>query len=293
MDVDRDPKVATLDGAPFRKHLGIPLAITRYRGGSFRTHFHSFLELVISNGSHGHNIVAGTSYNFRPRQCFELGMFHPHRIEAVSGNVCDYYNVTFHPEILNQSAAGPHDDELLLAPFYATSPAEPHVLPQKTYARAVTVCESILAETKHLDRYSVPVVLGQFQALLALVARHRPKDRERSDPRVQRAVRIITERFDEPLETRELARMVDASPSRLAQLFRETTGSTIRHVLLRRRLTEAKRLLATTDMPITRVLHESGFNDVSYFNRTFRRDTGLTPSHYRRRIAREPAVGYR
>jgi AraC-like DNA-binding protein len=77
--------------------------------------------------------------------------------------------------------------------------------------------------------------------------------------------------------------MVGASPSRLAQIFREYTGTTVRQALLRRRLTETKRLLATSDMSVTELLHISGFNDVSYFNRTFRADTGVTPREYRRR----------
>ncbi|MFW6289291.1 MAG: helix-turn-helix transcriptional regulator, partial [Spirochaetota bacterium] len=63
---------------------------------------------------------------------------------------------------------------------------------------------------------------------------------------------------------------------------RESTGTTIREALLRRRLTEAKRLLATTSMPVTELLHAAGFNDVSYFNRCFRHDTGQTPREYRK-----------
>ena len=277
----RPPLVATLDRVPLRRSLGIPLHIAHYTGGSFQTHYHSFLELIIVNSDSGHNVIAGKRTPFRSRQVYELGMFHPHRIEGPEGGHCDYFNLTFAPEVV-LGPRPPLSNDPLLAPFYSTAPAESFRLSEQDYDRAVAVCRSLLIETAHPDRYSASIVLGQFHALLAIVARHRRADSGIVDGRVQTVLRIITERFEEPLPTHELASIVGVSSSRLAQLFREFTGTTIREALLRRRLTEAKRLLATTNLPITELLHAAGFNDVSYFNRCFRSDTGLTPRQYRK-----------
>lgn len=277
------PQVATLSGSPLYRRFGIPLHVARYQGGSYQTHYHSFLELIVVNADHGHNVIAGRRTAFRARQVYQLGMFHPHRIEAPHGAHCDYYNVTFQPEVVATArGAGQVDADPLLAPFYATTPAEPFLLPSDAYDRAAAICASLAAEIAAPDRFTPAVALGQFQALLGIIARSRRSGSAPGDPRVQAALRIISERFDEPLQTRDLAGAVGASSSRLAQLFRRHTGSTVREVVLRRRLTEAKRLLATTDLPITTALQNAGFSDVSYFNRTFRRDTGLTPRAYRR-----------
>ena len=293
-----DLRVATLAQVPLQRALGIPLHVAHYTGGSFQPHYHSHLELIIVNSDSGYNVIAGERTAFRRRQVYQLGMFHPHRIEGPPGGHCDYFNVTFAPEVV----AGPRTSvareraqsaeqesaqsaDPLLAPHYATDPARAFLLPESDYLRAVAICRSLLAEIDASDRYSASIVLGEFQALLALVARNRPHASGAVDGRVQRVLRVITERFDEPLETRELAGMVGVSPSRLAQLFRDCTGTTIRQALLRRRITEAKRLLATTDLPITSLLHACGFNDVSYFNRSFRSDTGRTPREYRQAAA--------
>ena len=48
------------------------------------------------------------------------------------------------------------------------------------------------------------------------------------------------------------------------------------------RIEEAKRLLETGDMPVDDISIEAGYEDASFFRRLFKRQTGLTPSQYRR-----------
>ena len=278
------PLITTITNAPLTVHAGIPLHVNRYRRGSYETHYHRFLEIVIANEARGANVVAGKRTEFRRGDVYRMGMFHPHRIEAQPGERCDYFNVTFLPEALSGSGAGVNE---MLHPFYSTSISKPITLDAATYKRVIASCEAIIAEIEHPDRQTAAIVLGEFRVLLGLVTRAAGPGPDNADPRVQQVLRIISERFAEPLETRELAQEVGASASRLAQLMQEYAGSTIKSALLRRRLTEAKRLLATTSTPITHVLHEAGFNDVSYFNRAFKRDTGLTPREFRNRALAE------
>ena len=280
------PEVHTLTGASLNRRLGIPLSVSHYTRGSYTTHYHRFLELMILNADGGHNVIGRRRTAFRRGQVYQLGMFHPHRVEGPDGGRCDYFNIGFQPEAVVRLSGRARDAVIadpILAPFYSTVPAEQFVLPETEHERVVSICGSLLEETTPRDRYSASIALGQFQALLGIVARHRSVADVATDGRVQTVLRTITERFDEPLQTRDLAEMVGASPSRLAQIFREYTGTTVRQALLRRRLTESKRLLATSDMHITELLHISGFNDVSYFNRAFRADAGVTPREYRRR----------
>lgn len=274
--------VTTLAGAPLQKRFGVPLHVAHYRSGSFRTHYHRFLELIVVNGDYGHNVIAGRRTPFRRGQVYRLGTFHPHRIEASPDEVCDYYNVTFLPECLSMPDRLGVDDRLL-EPFYSATPTAPIVLSDLEYERATALCRSIAHEVEQGDPFSPAIAVHLFHALLLVIARHGDAGGLQTDARVRAALRLIAERFDEPLPSREVAQAVGVSPARLAQLFRSHTGATIRQTINRRRLTEAKRLLATTDEPITTILHQSGFADVSYFNRVFRADTGLTPREYRRR----------
>jgi transcriptional regulator GlxA family with amidase domain len=52
--------------------------------------------------------------------------------------------------------------------------------------------------------------------------------------------------------------------------------------VLRYRIDKSKELLAQTDLSITEIAFQVGFNSQSYFDRIFQRFTGLSPHHFRR-----------
>src|SRR5438477_31402 len=73
------------------------------------------------------------------------------------------------------------------------------------------------------------------------------------------------------------------SPRYVRKLF-EQDGTSFTHFLLSERLTRVSRLLRDprhAHLTIAQVAHVSGFNDISYFNRVFRRHFGATPSDFR------------
>tara|TARA_B100000614_G_scaffold244456_1_gene248637 strand:- start:553 stop:747 length:195 start_codon:yes stop_codon:yes gene_type:complete len=57
--------------------------------------------------------------------------------------------------------------------------------------------------------------------------------------------------------------------------------SSIREYLIRSRIAEARKLLTTTAEPIETIAALTGFCNAPHFSRTFKRDTGMTPTKYR------------
>ena len=79
-----------------------------------------------------------------------------------------------------------------------------------------------------------------------------------------------------------LAEHFGKSPSHISHLFKKKTGMTLRAWCNRQKLYSAKNLLLTTDMSITEIALESGFEDVSYFIYLFREHYSVTPYRYRK-----------
>lgn len=79
----------------------------------------------------------------------------------------------------------------------------------------------------------------------------------------------------------DVARHVGMSRSALCSFYRKHTGSTIFYRIVSLRLAMAKRLLATADMSVAQCCYNSGFNDIPYFNRVFKKAVGLSPKEYR------------
>ena len=68
----------------------------------------------------------------------------------------------------------------------------------------------------------------------------------------------------------------------LKRRFKSATGTTLIEYTQNLRIEEAKRLIEVGDMPVDDISIEAGYEDASFFRRLFKRQTGLTPSQYRR-----------
>ena len=95
------------------------------------------------------------------------------------------------------------------------------------------------------------------------------------------AVRYIEENFTRAITLAEVAKSAHLSVSRLAHLFKEQMGVTIVDYITSVRIEQAKELLLTTDKNCTEICFESGYNNQSYFTRTFKDCVGMTPRNFR------------
>lgn len=102
-----------------------------------------------------------------------------------------------------------------------------------------------------------------------------------TDPRVLRAVALMTAEPASPHTVRSLATYVHLSPSRFAHLFASQTGHGPMRALRDVRLSHAQRLLGATDLTVGQVAGASGFASQFHFSRTFRAKYGLAPGAYR------------
>ncbi len=99
--------------------------------------------------------------------------------------------------------------------------------------------------------------------------------------RVSDALRRIEAAAQEPLALADLARETATSPYHFLRTFRQVVGMTPHQFVLHTRLTRAAVRLRTTGDPISSIAFDTGFGDLSTFNRRFRRLMGCSPGAYR------------
>jgi AraC-like DNA-binding protein len=100
--------------------------------------------------------------------------------------------------------------------------------------------------------------------------------------RVAEALRQIEERADERLSLAQLALSVRTSACHFLRMFRQIVGMTPHQYVLRTRLQRAALRLRQGKEPVLAIALEAGFEDLSTFNRRFRKVMGTTPSMWRR-----------
>jgi LacI family transcriptional regulator len=107
------------------------------------------------------------------------------------------------------------------------------------------------------------------------------------DELVTTAVAWIREHADRRLTVTMVARGLGSGRQRLERRFRRVLDRTIQDEIRRAHCDAARHLLETTDMSITEVARRSGFTNASLFNVAFRREKGIPPGAYRRRVQAE------
>jgi AraC family transcriptional activator of pobA len=269
----------TLENTFLFRTFRAPVNVNRYRRGHFPLHFHDFFEIMIVNESTGRQVIDRVSHALKRGQVYFLSHFHAHEIFKTDGRGLDYYNISFKPEAVSL----PVDSDFgVLKPFLDPAGVRPMQLDQRDYQSVAALCELACGEIEEAGRNVIGIVTNLLGAILAYLGRYTsfvPEDGK--ELVVLKTIARIGESYGADLTTRELAADLGLSPPRLSQIFRQRTGRTVKEILVERRLMEAKRLLAETGLPVTRVILDCGFNDMAYFHRAFKADTGCTPTQYR------------
>ena len=96
---------------------------------------------------------------------------------------------------------------------------------------------------------------------------------------VEGVVEYLDANFHKKVQLADLAERCEMSPRRFTDLFRKRTGQSLTEYVNQRRIAHAKERLLETEH-ILYSCHESGFRDLGYFYRVFKKHTGLTPGGF-------------
>ena len=198
-------------------------------------------------------------------QCFECGHDHGAGDRCLSfGYTPEYF------ESLRGAASGRGTfDVVRLPPLRQLSPL---------IARA---CAGVTGDAA-VDWEALSVTLGaQAMKLANQRASTKTPFPSGAAARVTQIVRRIERAPDAALTLRNLARDAALSPYHFLRTFEHLTGVTPHQYILRTRLREAATRLLAEPSKVLDVALDSGFGDVSNFNRAFRAEFGVSPRQYR------------
>ncbi|MDY4698505.1 AraC family transcriptional regulator [Eubacterium coprostanoligenes] len=106
----------------------------------------------------------------------------------------------------------------------------------------------------------------------------------RKNKQIKRVLTKIRNDYSKPLTLDDLAREAHLNSQYFCRAFKELTGKSPIDYLNYYRIECAAEQLRLPDLSITEIALSCGFNDLSYFNRMFKRRKNMTPSQYRNKI---------
>lgn len=132
-------------------------------------------------------------------------------------------------------------------------------------------------------------IRSALSELLFLLTAHQPAAGKppsdkilRDGERIKRMLSYIEEHYPEDLHSSAIAQAAAISESECLRCFRSTIGTTPMQYVKQFRIQAASGLLLSTEFKIADIATRCGFQDTSYFTKTFREMKGMTPQAYRK-----------
>ncbi len=106
----------------------------------------------------------------------------------------------------------------------------------------------------------------------------------KENERINTIFNFVKENYREPISLEEMADLTHMTVPSFCRYFKKVTNKTFVQFVNEYRMVHASNLLSENEMSITEICFESGFNNFSHFNKSFKAFTGMSPSEYRNQL---------
>jgi len=263
-----------VDAAPFRALSGF---ITTAHPHRLR-----FYEILFLTAGGGFLELDGVSTEVRPcRLCFTApGAIRRWRLdEAPQG-----YAVLFDGDFIREFFSDARFVEELL--FFDNGGDSAFVdVGREEFARLITLVDAMRRELGAPRDVSDHILRAMLYQLLVEVGRHRPAARNGyctgGEALPARFASLVDLHFRSLRQVAQYAEALAVTANHLNQAVRSATGATASATIHQRLFLESRRLLLHTSRNVAAIALDLGFREPSYFNRFFKRMSGMTPRAYR------------
>ena len=121
-----------------------------------------------------------------------------------------------------------------------------------------------------------------YELLLELLNPSKPKDKTIHEENITRAKEYIGSHLNEQITVDILSDVANMSVTNFSRIFRQQTGFSPYDYVLSTRLNKAKEYLLKTNMSVTQIAYETGFNSESNFIYCFTNNEGISPGKFRK-----------
>ncbi|MFE5320029.1 response regulator [Paenibacillus sp. NPDC056579] len=108
---------------------------------------------------------------------------------------------------------------------------------------------------------------------------------------IEKAVEYMKQHFTKAISLQDVADHVSVSKNYFSEMFKKVTGQNFIDYLIHLRLKRSSALLQTTTLKVYEVAEMSGFNDVKYFSKLFKKMMKMSPAEYREKKACNIGIG--
>lgn len=257
-------------------------------GRSFQipVHWHDEFEIIYVRSGFLTVSISGESYIGKTGEAFVVSPGNLHLMGSQTGTV-DYYTFLFPLKYIS-FRTDDMLDEKLLEPLNSGH----LMICPRVKDTAKELCEQLIeiymakkdeSESKIATQVRTKIILLQF--ILEMWERGFVIENDKSGRNTieKEMISYIQQNFMEKISLKEFSEQFHLSEKYISRYFKEHFHITLSQYITHLRLEHAKQLLQDTDIPVTEIAMQSGYQNVSYFIRSFKKTYGVSPLKYRKK----------
>lgn len=282
----------------------LPFYIGKYYHTNFsdlKIHTHDFIEIVYVYDGKGYHIYNDVTYPVSKGELYIINSRTPHCFYPTDKSNSEHlvvYNLCFLPEFI--SSINIHlpilvelTDIMLYKSLY---PDEIIYSPDLKLSGSMRTEIEQLYEKMYLEFTSKGinyVELLRLSLCELLLKIHRFYQQNHASPEsavikyrhqlIPDCIQYLRENYSKKVTIEELSNNFFLSKSYLSSLFKKATGSGVVEYLQHIRIERACELLTNTTLSITEISIQVGYTDYRFFNKSFKKITGVTAHEYRKK----------
>ena len=261
----------------------------------YPVHWHDFIELIFIKKGYLQTTIKNTTFTIDEKELLVLMPGELHSFYYEGGKILEYIVIQIDSDIF-QNAAVDSREISAVYPYLFNYWAPRSFLcsyEEVKKERVLPLINKLNSETQKKEPgYDLSVRAGLLE-LFVWILRRRTLDIQLSAEagnisiyrKLQPALNYIWEHYKENITTNELAEKVNISTPHFCRIFKKLTGYSFHFYLRSLRSVEATRLLLTTDNSIGQIASLVGYNDVNFFIRIFKKQSGIPPLQYKKKYA--------
>ena len=252
-------------------------------------HWHSEIELIAIKKGQGivsvdlqkRTVHSGDIVFIRPGQLHSIEQDGKHRMEYENIILKQRLLVSGDSDLCAVKYIRPLMDGTLCSDTFLTSELPYHEQAVSCIRNIDLLCDS------RPDGYHLAVkgLLSCFFFLLITNSTQKkdppPAVQAKSLEKIKTVLKYVEEHYTERISIEDMAALTYYSKSHFMKFFKSKMGTGFTEYLNDYRLTMAERMLRSTDFSVLEIAGASGFDNLSYFNRLFKRKYGLSPGKWR------------
>lgn len=260
-----------------------------YKSPVFRTNYYSFI--FIKNGK-GNYTTDEQTFEYDSRTIYftnpgHIKSFEFHKLQEA-------HLITFSEEFLKTNI---HQNIFTDFPFLLSETVPPQNPSEKEYTEIETIYLQILKEYQGTSLYKEKIISNLLVALLLKIKalfwqNYYPLEEGSNQSRIVKTFKenlekhyrdLAKDNVERVYQPQDYANLQQLNPSYFSQVIKSKTGKSPSNWINERTTSYAKALLKNTSKSIKEVTYKLGFAETSHFSNFFKKQTGISPSAYRKK----------